>query len=253
MPTREMPYHDPLRAFAVAHPGFRCLPCLARERPAAAHARMRGGYLQQVLAGFAPDPTRDIACLCGNPDRVEAPFPRRACCSNRHAPCLRSHPPAPRVMSASTQEISAVFQGVRHAAPLVVPRPDPGRMRASGAGPHPGHAGIQAVRAQRTAVGQRRPGPVHHPGGSGKSQGARWPQDQPAHRLDPGRARGGGRARSGVHARRRPGPVGAGQLSAGAAGVRRSGQEAQPDPGRPAWHRRLQPAAVRQPDRCHGP
>ena len=74
----ELLYGDEFRAFADAHPGFRYVPCLSRELPAAgsahAHPDVRHGYVQQQLAEFAPDPTTDIAYLCGNPDMVDACF-----------------------------------------------------------------------------------------------------------------------------------------------------------------------------------
>lgn len=70
----ELLYHDEFRAFADAHPGFRYLPCLSRELPADPHADMRHGYVQQFLAEIGPDPARDIAYLCGNPDMVDASF-----------------------------------------------------------------------------------------------------------------------------------------------------------------------------------
>lgn len=70
----ELLYHDEFRAFADAHPGFRYLPCLSRQLPADPHADMRQGYVQQFLAELAPDPARDIAYLCGNPDMVDAAF-----------------------------------------------------------------------------------------------------------------------------------------------------------------------------------
>jgi ferredoxin-NADP reductase len=70
----ELLYHDEFRAFADAHPGFRYLPCLSRELPADPHADMRHGYVQQFLAELTPDPARDIAYLCGNPDMVDASF-----------------------------------------------------------------------------------------------------------------------------------------------------------------------------------
>ena len=74
----ELLYGDEFRAFAEAHPGFRYLPCLSRELPEAgsmhAHADVRHGYVQQFLAEFAPDPGRDIAYLCGNPNMVDACF-----------------------------------------------------------------------------------------------------------------------------------------------------------------------------------
>ena len=70
----ELLYGDDFRAFADAHPGFRYVPCLSRERPADPHPDVRHGYVQQHLAEFAPDAARDIAYLCGNPDMVDACF-----------------------------------------------------------------------------------------------------------------------------------------------------------------------------------
>lgn len=74
----ELLYGDEFRAFADAHPGFRYVPCLSRELPAAgsahAHADVRHGYVQNVLPELAPDPATDIAYLCGNPDMVDATF-----------------------------------------------------------------------------------------------------------------------------------------------------------------------------------
>lgn len=74
----ELLYGEEFRAFAAAHPGFRFVPCFSRELPAAdsphAHADVRHGYVQQHLAEFAPDPARDIAYLCGNPNMVDACF-----------------------------------------------------------------------------------------------------------------------------------------------------------------------------------
>ena len=74
----ELLYGDEFRAFANAHPGFRYVPCLSRELPAAdsphAHADVRHGYVQDTLAGFAADAEADIAYLCGNPNMVDACF-----------------------------------------------------------------------------------------------------------------------------------------------------------------------------------
>ncbi|MFN7136271.1 MAG: FAD-binding oxidoreductase [Thermomonas sp.] len=74
----ELLYGDEFRAFANAHPGFRYLPCLSRELPAAgsphAHPDVRHGYVQNVLPELVPDPAGDIAYLCGNPDMVDATF-----------------------------------------------------------------------------------------------------------------------------------------------------------------------------------
>ena len=74
----ELLYGDEFRAFAEAHAGFRYLPCLSRELPAAgsaqAHADVRHGYVQNVLPELSPDPATDIAYLCGNPNMVDACF-----------------------------------------------------------------------------------------------------------------------------------------------------------------------------------
>ncbi len=74
----ELLYAEDFRAFAQAHPQFRYVPCLSRELPPAgsphAHADVRHGYVQQHLPDFLPDPARDIAYLCGNPDMVDASF-----------------------------------------------------------------------------------------------------------------------------------------------------------------------------------
>lgn len=74
----ELLYGDEFRAFAEAHPGFRYIPCLSRELPAAdsphAHPDVRHSYVQNVLAELAPQTNGDIAYLCGNPDMVDATF-----------------------------------------------------------------------------------------------------------------------------------------------------------------------------------
>lgn len=74
----ELLYGDEFRAFAQTHPGFRFVPCFSRELPAPdsphAHADVRHGYVQNFLDAFAPDPSRDIAYLCGNPNMVDACF-----------------------------------------------------------------------------------------------------------------------------------------------------------------------------------
>ena len=70
----ELLYGDDFRAFAAANPGFRYMPCLSRETPPGMYPDARSGYVQQQLAELAPDPARDIAYLCGNPDMVDACF-----------------------------------------------------------------------------------------------------------------------------------------------------------------------------------
>ena len=68
----ELLYSEDFEAFAAAHPNFRYVPCLSRELPEHPGVDVRHGYVQQQLAGLAPDVTRDIAYLCGNPDMVDA-------------------------------------------------------------------------------------------------------------------------------------------------------------------------------------
>ena len=74
----ELLYGAEFRAFADAHAGFRYIPCLSRELPAAdsplAHPDVRHGYVQNALAECAPDAAGDIAYLCGNPNMVDACF-----------------------------------------------------------------------------------------------------------------------------------------------------------------------------------
>jgi ferredoxin-NADP reductase len=74
----ELLYGEDFRAFAQTHPGFRFVPCFSRELPGAdhpaAHADVRRGYVQDVLAEFAPQGDTDIAYLCGNPNMVDAAF-----------------------------------------------------------------------------------------------------------------------------------------------------------------------------------
>jgi ferredoxin-NADP reductase len=75
----ELLYGEEFRAFANKHPdNFRFVPCFSRELPATdsphAHADVRHGYVQQFLQAFTPDPVKDIAYLCGNPNMVDACF-----------------------------------------------------------------------------------------------------------------------------------------------------------------------------------
>ncbi|MGY6518137.1 MAG: ferredoxin--NADP reductase [Lysobacteraceae bacterium] len=70
----ELLYGEEFRDFARAHPGFRFIPCFSRELPAEPGADDVRGYVQDALAGVAPDPEGDIAYLCGNPNMVDACF-----------------------------------------------------------------------------------------------------------------------------------------------------------------------------------
>ena len=70
----ELLYGDEFARFADEVPGFRFYACFSREGRATPHADDRSGYVQSVLPGLAPDPARDIAYLCGNPNMVDACF-----------------------------------------------------------------------------------------------------------------------------------------------------------------------------------
>lgn len=70
----ELLYGDEFAEFADTHPWFRFVPCFSREARQAPRADDRRGYVQEALAEFAPDPERDIAYLCGNPNMVDAAF-----------------------------------------------------------------------------------------------------------------------------------------------------------------------------------
>lgn len=74
--TQELLYGDEFRAFADTHPNFRFVPCFSRGMPPDAHPDAKSGYVQDQLEALAPDPARDIAYLCGNPNMVDACFER---------------------------------------------------------------------------------------------------------------------------------------------------------------------------------
>lgn len=65
-------YDDEFRAFAGRHRWFDFIPCFSRAPPPHPHAR--SGHVQQALPEWMPDPERDIAYLCGNPNMVDACF-----------------------------------------------------------------------------------------------------------------------------------------------------------------------------------
>jgi ferredoxin-NADP reductase len=62
--------------FADAHSGFTFMPCFSRAARTPARPHDRTGYVQAQLEALAPDPARDIAYLCGNPNMVDACFER---------------------------------------------------------------------------------------------------------------------------------------------------------------------------------
>jgi ferredoxin-NADP reductase len=70
----ELLYAEDFQAFAAQQPKFRFMPCFSRVVPVDAHPDVRQGYVQDALATLAPDPARDIAYLCGNPNMVDACF-----------------------------------------------------------------------------------------------------------------------------------------------------------------------------------
>ena len=70
----ELLYGDEFARFAEEVPGFRFHACFSREGRAAPRADDHTGYVQTVLPSLAPDATRDIAYLCGNPNMVDACF-----------------------------------------------------------------------------------------------------------------------------------------------------------------------------------
>lgn len=69
-------YGEEFDAFAEAHPGFTFMPCFSREPRLPPGPFDRLGYVQEQLESLAPDPNRDIAYLCGNPNMVDACFER---------------------------------------------------------------------------------------------------------------------------------------------------------------------------------
>jgi len=71
---QELLYGEEFEAFARGHEGFDFHPCFSRGARAAPRPHDRLGYVQAVLAEFAPDAQHDVAYLCGNPDMVDAAF-----------------------------------------------------------------------------------------------------------------------------------------------------------------------------------
>jgi ferredoxin-NADP reductase len=70
----ELLYGEEFEAFAREHAGFRYHPCLSRGARPDPRPNDRLGYVQTVLPELSPDPERDIAYLCGNPNMVDAAF-----------------------------------------------------------------------------------------------------------------------------------------------------------------------------------
>ena len=70
----ELLYGDEFARFADEVPGFRFHACFSRAGRAVPRADDHEGYVQALLPALAPDPDRDIAYLCGNPNMVDACF-----------------------------------------------------------------------------------------------------------------------------------------------------------------------------------
>ncbi len=70
----ELLYGGEFEAFAESVPGFRFHACFSRIGREPARPDDRRGYVQDLLAELAPDPVRDVAYLCGNPNMVDAAF-----------------------------------------------------------------------------------------------------------------------------------------------------------------------------------
>jgi ferredoxin-NADP reductase len=67
----ELLYGDEFRALAARQPGFRFHACYSRRMPEHPGADESRGYVQDLFQGFALDPQRDIAYLCGNPGMID--------------------------------------------------------------------------------------------------------------------------------------------------------------------------------------
>jgi len=70
----ELLYGDEFEAFARENPQFRFYACFSRTPRAQPRAHDRNGRVQVALEEIKPDPARDIAYLCGNPDMVDQAF-----------------------------------------------------------------------------------------------------------------------------------------------------------------------------------
>lgn len=75
--AEDLLFADEFADFAQRHGDrFRYLPCFSRDQVDAASlipgAKPRHGYVQNFLEELAPDPDRDIAYMCGNPNMVDA-------------------------------------------------------------------------------------------------------------------------------------------------------------------------------------
>ena len=71
---RELLYDQDFRDFEHSTPAFRYYACLSRDERALPRMYDRRGYVQMALEELKPDPARDIAYLCGNPNMVDQAF-----------------------------------------------------------------------------------------------------------------------------------------------------------------------------------
>jgi ferredoxin-NADP reductase len=70
----ELLYAAEFATFAARTAGFAFHPCFSRTPRVPARPGDRHGRVQVALAALEPDPLRDIAYLCGNPDMVDEAF-----------------------------------------------------------------------------------------------------------------------------------------------------------------------------------
>ena len=96
----ELLYGEEFEAFARDTPGFEFYPCFSRAGRDEPRPNDRRGYVQDLLAELAPDPSSDIAYLCGNPNMVDATF-NALKTAGLPIPAIRREkyisPPAPRL------------------------------------------------------------------------------------------------------------------------------------------------------------
>ena len=70
----ELLYGDEFEAFARDNPRFHYYACLSRSPRAVPRPHDRSGRVLATLAELKPEPTHDIAYLCGNPNMVDEAF-----------------------------------------------------------------------------------------------------------------------------------------------------------------------------------
>lgn len=70
----ELLYADEFEAFARKNPHFHFYACFSRTPRSLPRPHDRNGHVQVALSELKPDPTRDIAYLCGNPVMVDEAF-----------------------------------------------------------------------------------------------------------------------------------------------------------------------------------